>query len=38
MGLKQQHHLDNPYLSENDRDGQVVIDIDTYLREQRRLA
>lgn len=38
LGLKQQHHLHNPYLSENDRDGQVVIDIDAYIREQRRYA
>lgn len=38
MGLKRQNHLDNPFLSENDRAGQVVIDIDEYLRQQRRLA
>lgn len=38
IGLKQQNHLDNPFLSENDRQGQVVIDIERYLMEQRRLA
>lgn len=38
LGLKRQSHLDNPYLSENDQAGRVVIDIDRYLMEQRRLA
>lgn len=38
MGLQKQFHMDNPYLSESDREGRVVIDIDNYLREQRRLA
>ena len=35
LGLSRQNHLDNPFLSENDRQNQVVIDIDEYLRQQR---
>ena len=38
MGLNKQTHLDNPFLSERDIEGQVVINIDDYLADQRRYA
>lgn len=38
MGAHKDTHMDNPFLSENDYDSQVVINIDDYIREQRRLA
>lgn len=38
MGIKRDNYMRNDFLSENDRENQVVVDIDTYLREQRRLA
>jgi hypothetical protein len=38
LGQKKQTHLDNPFLSENDRAARTVINIDKYLEQQRRLA
>ena len=35
LGTTPQHHMDNPFLSENDRMNRVVIDIDQYLRDER---
>lgn len=34
LGVRQQFHIDNPFLSENDIAQRVVIDIDDYLRRQ----
>jgi len=34
LGVRREFHLDNPFLSENDLEGRVVIDIDDYLRRQ----
>lgn len=36
LGKAPQTHLHNPYLSERDKARRVVIDIDEYLRDQRR--
>lgn len=38
LGQRAQSHLDNPFVSENDLAGRVVIDLDEYLREQRMFA
>lgn len=38
QGVKKQTHLENPFLAQNDIDNQVVVNIDDYLRQQRRLA
>jgi hypothetical protein len=38
IGANKQQFMDNPFLSQRDHDERVVIDIDDYLREQRRLA
>jgi hypothetical protein len=35
LGQTQMQHMDNPFLSENDRQMRVVIDIDEYLRYER---
>lgn len=36
LGVRKQEYLDNPFLSDNDREARVVIDIDQYLRDQSR--
>lgn len=38
LGLKRDSYMHNDFLSANDRENQVVIDIDEWIREQRRLA
>lgn len=38
LGSNPQFHLDNPYLSENDKHERVVIDIEEYQRQQRLWA
>jgi hypothetical protein len=35
LGMTPQYHMDNPFLSGNDRGQRVVIDIDEYLRQER---
>lgn len=35
VGVQKQSHLDNPFLSENDRQHQTVINIDDWIRDQR---
>ena len=38
LGVKKQDYMHNPFLSENDLEGRVVIDIEEYLLESRRTA
>jgi hypothetical protein len=35
LGVQKQMHIDNPFLSENDRYNQTVINIDDWVRDQR---
>ena len=38
IGTQKQDHMDNRFLSQNDRENRVVIDIERYLAEQRRIG